>query len=71
MYVVEVGVDGIQGYIGLDGFDNAPLYPIGAREAFELTKNNGMVTHNHIATLGQGFVDNGFGEVETHQNTLY
>ncbi len=56
MYVVEVGMGGINGYVVLDGLDEGLLYLVGSRKALEGAKYHRVVGHYHVAAPAYRFI---------------
>ena len=61
--MVQVGVNGKNGHIRLNGLDNRPLHIGFSRDAFESFEDDGMMRHNQVGTLLDGFFHHGFRAV--------
>ena len=51
--------------IVLDGLDDAALHIVGTANLLQTTKQQRMVAHNEISPLTDGFVNDGFVDVQT------
>ena len=63
--IVEVGVRGIDADTGADGIEHAASHDGGAVDALHAAKQQGVVRHDEVAALADGFCYDLFGHVKT------
>ena len=61
--IVEIGVHGHDGHIVLHRLYDRALHIVVAREVGQAAEDERMVSHNQVAALTDGLVDNRLGHV--------